>query len=140
MSRKKDYSKYLHSQEWIDKREKVRKERKVCEICQCKENLQVHHLSYENIGNEKDEELILLCKECHYAIHRGVYLVVEGISGITFSNSELYDPFLKALNTTKISRLYFPKDKVLIARNICVIDENGKIKTFENTKWAKLYS
>lgn len=29
----------------------------------------VHHISYENVGKENDEDLTLLCRKCHEQIH-----------------------------------------------------------------------
>lgn len=39
-----------------------------CRTCRNTENLEVHHLSYEHLGDEPIEDLITLCKECHHAI------------------------------------------------------------------------
>jgi predicted HNH restriction endonuclease len=33
-------------------------------------SLILHHLTYERVGNESDEDLRLLCKECHREAHR----------------------------------------------------------------------
>lgn len=136
MSRKKEYEQYLKSNEWITKRDKIREKRKLCEICKEYENLQVHHLTYENLGNEKDEDLILLCKKCHFAIHKGVCMIIEDFPGMTFAKSKMFSPFTKALNSTKVSRIYFPKDKTLIARNISIEKANGKEEKFDYNKWV----
>ena len=32
--------------------------------------LQIHHKNYENLGNENQKDLIVLCKECHENEHR----------------------------------------------------------------------
>ena len=37
--------------------------------CGCKTNLEVHHLSYKNLGNERFKELITLCHRHHEIIH-----------------------------------------------------------------------
>lgn len=132
MSRKKEYSEYLHSEGWIKTRDRVRQERKVCEVCGSDEELQVHHLTYENIGNEKDEDLILLCKDCHYAVHKGVYLVIPNMNIEKFD-----DNILKGLQYTKISRIYFQKDRVLIARNVVIENaETGKQEIYAD--WQRL--
>jgi hypothetical protein len=31
--------------------------------------VQVHHLTYENIGREKDEDLLAVCERCHRSFH-----------------------------------------------------------------------
>ena len=45
-----------------------------CQACgksrlQYKAILQVHHLNYDNLGNEQEEDLLVLCKECHQKHH-----------------------------------------------------------------------
>jgi len=40
-----------------------------CGICNATSDLHVHHKTYENIGKESDEDLIVLCKSCHYKFH-----------------------------------------------------------------------
>lgn len=40
-------------------------------LCHCGSvAYEVHHLTYENLGNEKMEDLIPLCGYCHSAYHR----------------------------------------------------------------------
>ena len=38
-------------------------------LCLSRSALEVHHLTYTRLGNEKLEDLITLCKSCHMAIH-----------------------------------------------------------------------
>ena len=137
MSRKSDYSKYLKSDEWCEKRDKILKERKVCELCEDAENLHVHHLTYENLHNEKEEDLILLCKSCHFAVHKGVYVVIRNICGKGFFRSEYSEEILKSLQYTKIKRIYFTKDKTLIVKgdNVCIEREEGTVETLDDNKW-----
>jgi hypothetical protein len=40
-----------------------------CEQCGARTVLDVHHLTYENVGRERDEDLIVLCRRCHAAAH-----------------------------------------------------------------------
>jgi hypothetical protein len=44
-----------------------------CQICYnlIEKGYHIHHLTYENIGNEKDEDLLFLCEKCHDEIHNG---------------------------------------------------------------------
>lgn len=35
-------------------------------------NLQIHHIHYNNIGNEKMEDLVTLCINCHAEIHKRI--------------------------------------------------------------------
>lgn len=64
------YQEYLQTEHWRNKRKSALKRAKYkCQLCNNKENLQVHHNTYENRGNEKDEDLIVLCEDCHKKFH-----------------------------------------------------------------------
>lgn len=66
----KDYNNYLKTKYWKQKRQKVLKAAKYkCQLCSNKEKLHVHHNTYENIGSEKKEDLIVLCEKCHKKFH-----------------------------------------------------------------------
>ena len=40
-----------------------------CQVCACKTHLQVHHNTYKNLGEEKPEDLVVLCDSCHETFH-----------------------------------------------------------------------
>jgi len=40
-----------------------------CQLCGFRYQLDVHHLSYKNLGNEKDEDLLVVCRRCHNDLH-----------------------------------------------------------------------
>jgi hypothetical protein len=64
------YSEYLRSPEWKRRREKVMARAKgICEGCGDALATQVHHLTYEHVGNEFLFELVAICHECHERIH-----------------------------------------------------------------------
>jgi len=64
------YKDYLKSQYWQAIREKALKNADYrCQLCNSQENLNVHHRTYTNKGNEKLEDLIVLCNECHKIFH-----------------------------------------------------------------------
>lgn len=64
------YNEYLHSAEWRIKRQDIlERDEFACSICESKENLQVHHVTYDNVGKEQHHELLTLCKSCHTKIH-----------------------------------------------------------------------
>jgi hypothetical protein len=66
-----NYKKYLLSDKWQLKREKLFDVRgKICERCKSKKDIQVHHKTYKNIFNESLNDLEVLCKRCHMAHHR----------------------------------------------------------------------
>lgn len=67
---KYNYSKYLESDNWKKIREQVlQRDNHKCTVCGTTDNLVIHHISYDNIGNEKIEDLITVCEKCHNEIH-----------------------------------------------------------------------
>jgi len=65
-----DYYIYIKSKEWKKKVAWIHKIRKgKCEICGARKKLDVHHLTYKNLGNEKEEDLQLLCRVHHKQAH-----------------------------------------------------------------------
>jgi hypothetical protein len=67
-----EYAEYLKSAEWQAKRnERLRVDNYTCQRCGGKRNLQVHHLTYANIGHEDvHNDLITMCKDCHEDIEK----------------------------------------------------------------------
>lgn len=64
------YHGYLDSEEWKEKRkEALKKANNRCVLCNSTNNLQVHHRTYENVGDEKQNDLTVLCRECHSKFH-----------------------------------------------------------------------
>lgn len=65
------YTEYLKSEHWKQLRLKMRKVKnnQCCFICRKPDQLQVHHKTYENLGNEHTKELMFLCHHCHEAVH-----------------------------------------------------------------------
>lgn len=69
-TRKQLYDRYIKSSKWRKKREELFLERgKICEKCSSGDNIHVHHLHYDNLFDEKLEDLQVLCKECHRKEH-----------------------------------------------------------------------
>ena len=61
-----DYSGYLQSPAWKQRKtEALVKAGYRCEKCGCFGRLEVNHIRYDNLGNEKPEDLIVLCDRCH---------------------------------------------------------------------------
>lgn len=64
------YSEYLESEHWKEKRAKARERANGrCQICNGDGELHTHHRTYERIGHERDDDLIVLCKRCHELFH-----------------------------------------------------------------------
>ena len=55
---------------WRKIRQEVLDRDKACAICRSTEFLEVHHRTYERIGEERQEDLITLCRECHQIFHQ----------------------------------------------------------------------
>lgn len=64
-----DYLSYINSGKWRNKSKRIRKKRGACEHCGSIHRLQVHHLTYERLGNELPSDLLVLCRDCHLVIH-----------------------------------------------------------------------
>jgi hypothetical protein len=65
-----DYPTYLQSPEWKARRdERVKAAGNRCQVCNRAEKLNVHHRTYERIGNEIPDDLIVLCEPCHKLFH-----------------------------------------------------------------------
>jgi len=63
-----NYKQYLKTSEWKKLRQQVLDRDKCCQTCVLIQNLEVHHKHYKTLGNEKLDDLITLCKECHEVI------------------------------------------------------------------------
>ena len=66
-----DYSQYIHSSIWRDRsRAAMHRAHYRCNLCGATDRkLNTHHNTYANLGNEKPEDLTVLCEECHTAHH-----------------------------------------------------------------------
>jgi 5-methylcytosine-specific restriction protein A len=65
----KSYSEYLNNPIWKSKRDFYIKRHPFCEKCKKVNSVLVHHLHYNNVGNESGRDLMALCKKCHNKIH-----------------------------------------------------------------------
>jgi 5-methylcytosine-specific restriction endonuclease McrA len=91
MDRKEYRETYLKSFHWRQRRkEEIDNARGECCICgtEWKEtiwnrdednnliiNLEVHHVSYKNLGNEQPSDLIVVCSPCHDKLHESVDVI-----------------------------------------------------------------
>jgi hypothetical protein len=66
-----DYHAYLLSPEWKSKRDaQIRDAGGRCQVCNSRYRLNCHHRTYERIGRELPEDLVVLCEVCHGIFHR----------------------------------------------------------------------
>lgn len=64
------YSDYLQTPEWKRRRSlALERANHKCQLCGKKNRLEVHHNSYEHLGNEHDLDLVVLCARCHSHHH-----------------------------------------------------------------------
>ena len=65
------YDDYLKTPEWQAQRRKaLLLAGHQCQVCEAKGiELHVHHKTYERRGEERSEDLIVLCKDCHGSVH-----------------------------------------------------------------------
>jgi hypothetical protein len=65
------YRAYLRTPEWQDRREAALvRARWRCQLCNANDvRLDVHHRSYERRGEERDDDLTVLCAWCHSHFH-----------------------------------------------------------------------
>lgn len=60
------YIAYLNSSAWKEKQATIlKRDNNMCTYCCSSPATQVHHISYQNLGNESDFELISVCAGCH---------------------------------------------------------------------------
>ena len=66
-----EYQEYLNSSHWKEVSAQCREEYdNRCAICGSTEKLNVHHWTYERLGEEYPEDLVCLCQACHERVHR----------------------------------------------------------------------
>jgi hypothetical protein len=66
------YQEYLRTPEWRRRRERKLDQADLrCQFCnRHHRSLNVHHRTYENLGEELDGDLIVLCRACHSTFHK----------------------------------------------------------------------
>jgi hypothetical protein len=64
------YSLYLQTPHWQAMRQATWERcGNRCQLCNSQDGLHVHHRTYENLGRENPEDLIVLCSKCHAKFH-----------------------------------------------------------------------
>jgi hypothetical protein len=65
-----EYRSYIKSDAWRRKRiEVIRRAKGVCERCGRWPIVNVHHLTYQRLGNEMPGDLLGVCLVCHEELH-----------------------------------------------------------------------
>lgn len=92
--RKPTYLEYIASEEWTQRRERYFSDRpKRCRACNSRRYIQLHHKTYDRMGNEIDSDLVPLCVLCHEEVHRRHRLGSEILAVVT---DEFIEERLKA--------------------------------------------
>ena len=63
------YHSYLRSPEWKSLVSKIKARDRVCQLTGATTNLEVHHITYDRLGNEDLSDLVLLSREAHQLVH-----------------------------------------------------------------------
>ncbi|HEX5914801.1 MAG TPA: HNH endonuclease [Rubrobacter sp.] len=64
------YAEYLASPEWAEQRNRaIRRAGGRCQTCGRGQRLHVHHRTYGARREERADDLIVLCEDCHLAVH-----------------------------------------------------------------------
>jgi len=65
-----EYREYLESDAWAEIRQKViKRDGGLCQACLDAPAVDVHHLTYDNMGHEFCWQLVAVCRPCHERIH-----------------------------------------------------------------------
>lgn len=66
----KRYTEYINSRQWKQRAAAmVARANFRCQRCGSTRTLNVHHLTYEHLGDEWPQDLIVLCRKCHKEEH-----------------------------------------------------------------------
>jgi len=111
------YKEYLQTKHWQEIRKKaLHRANYKCQLCSSKENLNVHHNTYENRGCEKEEDLIVLCQKCHGKFHdkfvEDKNYIEEDEDLIRFEESKRMDELLESV---KDKSSYGCTSKIIVA-------------------------
>ena len=72
------YDEFLKSEWWVMKREAIFEAKgKKCEICGSKYGIEIHHKTYEHLGNEPLKDIMVVCHACHLKLHKGTIAEVK---------------------------------------------------------------
>jgi len=64
-----EYHNYLRSTQWRSKVSLIKQRDKVCQLTGATTQLEVHHITYDRLGNEDLSDLVLLSRSAHQFVH-----------------------------------------------------------------------
>ena len=125
----KTYQKYLDSDIWRNKREEMLNLFDKCRACGSIDSLQVHHGSYHKLnGEEKNKNLFVVCKGCHFLIHGIVFDIRTQKNQRRDDLLKITKSFIKQYKRNRIKNRRFIMGKFIIDPN----QEKLTYKRFEN--------
>ncbi|SFE68105.1 virus viroplasmin [Paenibacillus algorifonticola] len=107
-----NYNAYLKTEHW----EKIKTfyfvfNSKSCRLCRSKRILNLHHKTYERIGNEKIRDLVCLCQQCHHKLHEINDLRVNDFIGRQISGGpKEFDKNITSVIPDRSLEFYMQKD------------------------------
>ena len=64
------YKEYLKTNHWLMLKARMYNKYKYkCAYCSTNKDLNLHHKTYDNVGNERVKDLVYLCSNCHKLVH-----------------------------------------------------------------------
>ena len=118
------YKDYLNTEHWKQFRQKIYRVRKICQNCSRKDKpLNIHHIVY-NRFNEKEDEVIVLCQECHGKLHKRKKWIIKYRNG---------EP-LNFTHTSRPDSLLYSQSEVKRKCNRCGLNHPVFYKMFKNGK------
>ena len=123
MKQQIDYKQYLASREWRVKRnEVIELNNGICERCASRPIQDIHHLTYERIGQERISDLMGVCRPCH-----------EYLAAVRDS-----DPALDAITSLISEYGIFPYDDSWPTKASCPVFLSGGLLNGHRL-WMQIY-
>jgi hypothetical protein len=106
------YKQYLRTKYWLELRKVVYSiVGHKCEVCGKDSELDIHHFNYSCRGKETLNDVICLCRNCHFAIHKNDSFISSISSRISLQKTiESADNIKKKFNNMKYIK-YLPLTK-----------------------------
>lgn len=140
---KKKYEEYIHSSKWQEKRrQKAEQQKYRCEKCDkfVPNGFHIHHITYENFGNEKMEDLQFLCEDCHINVHCKIKAFVNNKKKPKKDRKScqncFYSQLMKFKGKNSRTVLYCNK-RLMECEDICRQYRKGPFKKIPTTKIKK---
>lgn len=96
---RQDYKEYINSPHWIALKQQFEALKTSCAACGVTMDLDIHHRSYSRLWQEQIEDLIRMCRPCHYSTHYFYKLMLkdfnEGKTPFRHTLTEVTDFLLK---------------------------------------------